>query len=340
MNKQVETIRILFVDDHQETLDTYEESIKEENDSLQEESIQYKAYKALTYEEALDILDENRIDIAVIDLDLGSEFTGEDITKYILERYSIPIFIATGNPTNFDNELIRPMVKVLNRDNMSLFDEIKKQMQSKLVRFFSKNNGFLERQIVEFFWEHMSKNLPYWEQYAIDEIDLVLLRHTTACLNEKLYVNNSGEKYFNKYHPGEMYIYPFIKGRHHTGDIVKKNDDFFIILTPSCDIVNDKNDYYILARIINYNNNNNSNKIPERFYPIKNFAKIFEVDNKDKEILKPSICFQGLISVKKEEISDYARVASISYPFLKDIIAKFSRYYARQGSPEIIEEFR
>ncbi|EAL5481057.1 hypothetical protein DQ699_09220, partial [Campylobacter jejuni] len=73
---------------------------------------------------------------------------------------------------------------------------------------------------------------------------------------------------------------------------------------------------------------------------IKNFAKIFEVDNKDKEILKPSICFQGLISVKKEEISDYARVASISYPFLKDIIAKFSRYYARQGSPEIIEELK
>lgn len=74
MNKQVETIKILFVDDNQETLDSYEESIKVENDSLQEESMQYKAYKALTHEKALDILDENRIDIAVIDLDLGSEF--------------------------------------------------------------------------------------------------------------------------------------------------------------------------------------------------------------------------------------------------------------------------
>lgn len=334
MNKQVETIRILFVDDNQETLDSYEESIKVENDSLQEESMQYKAYKALTYEKALDILDENRIDIAVIDLDLGSEFTGEDITKYILKRYSIPIFIATGKPADFDSKLIGPMVKVLNRDDMSLLNEIKKQMQSKLVRFFSKNNGFLEQQIVEFFWDHMSKNLPYWDQYTIDEIDLVLLRHTTACLNEKLYVSNSSGKYFNKYHPGEMYIYPFIKDKHHTGDIVKKNDDFFIILTPSCDIVNNKNDYHVLARIIN----NDSEK--ESFYPIKNFAKIFEVDNKDKEILKPSIYFQDLISVKKEEISDYVRVASISYPFLKDIIARFSRYYARQGSPEIIEELK
>ncbi|EJI5143881.1 hypothetical protein NFA74_001974, partial [Campylobacter coli] len=70
------------------------------------------------------------------------------------------------------------------------------------------------------------------------------------------------------------------------------------------------------------------------------FEIIFLNNGLDKEILEPSICFQGLISVKKEEISDYARVASISYPFLKDIIAKFSRYYARQGSPEIIEELK
>lgn len=331
MNKQVKTIRILFVDDNQETLDTYEESIKVENDNLLDELMQYKIYKALSYEEALDILDEIRIDIAVIDLDLGSKFTGEDITKYILKRYSIPIFIATGKPADFNSKLIGPMVKVFNRDDISLFDEIKKQMQSKLVRFFSKNNGFLEQQIVEFFWDHMSKNLPYWEQYAIDEIDLVLLRHTTACLNEKLYVNNSSKKYFNKYHPGEMYIYPTIKDKHHTGDIVKKNDDFFIILTPSCDIANNKNDYYVLVRIIN----NNSTK--ECFYSIKNFAKIFEVDNKDKEILEPSIYFQDLISVKKEEIIEYHRVASISYPFLKDVIARFSRYYARQGRPDFIE---
>ncbi|EIC6429566.1 hypothetical protein LAH54_001771 [Campylobacter jejuni] len=176
----------------------------------------------------------------------------------------------------------------------------------------------------------MSKNLPYWDQYTIDEIDLVLLRHTTACLNEKLYVSNSNGKYFNEYHPGEMYIYPTIKDRHHTGDIVKKNDDFFIILTPSCDIVNNKYDYYVLARIIN------SSCTKESFYPIENFAKIF--NNKDKEILEPSICFQDLISVKKEEITEYHRIASISYPFLKDIIARFSRYYARQGRPKIIKK--
>lgn len=107
---------------------------------------------------------------------------------------------------------------------------------------------------------------------------------------------------------------------------------FFIILTPSCDIVNNKYDYYVLARIIN------SNSTKESFYPIKNFAKIFEVNNKDKEILEPSIYFQDLISVKKEEITEYHRVASISYPFLKDIVARFSRYYARQGRPEIIKK--
>lgn len=323
-------IRILYVDDDPKILDAFKESVEEENKASQDDLIQYEMYEAHSYEEALDRLNEIRIDVAVIDLDLKDKFNGEDIAKYISKHYRIPIFIATGTPNAFNSELGQ-MVNVLNRDDSDLFDKIKKQMQSRLVRFFSKNNGFLERQIVDFFWEHVSKNLEYWEKCD----DLILLRHTTACLNEKLYVSDSDEKYFNEYHPGEMYIYPPIKDIYHTGDIVKKDDDFFVILNPSCDLVNKKFEYYILARIVH--KEFNGNKPKECFYPIVTFAKIFEVENKNKEILKPHIYFQDLTSVKKEGIFDYNRVASISYPFLKDIIAKFSGYYARQGSPEILK---
>lgn len=34
---------------------------------------------------------------------------------------------------------------------------------------------------------------------------------------------------------------------------VKKNDDFSVILNPSCDLVNEKFEYYILAKIIDDN---------------------------------------------------------------------------------------
>jgi len=39
--------------------------------------------------------------------------------------------------------------------------------------------------------------------------------------------------------------------------------------------------------------------------------------------------------INPEELTTYDRVASVDEPFLKDIIARFTSYYARQGSPNL-----
>jgi hypothetical protein len=47
------------------------------------------------------------------------------------------------------------------------------------------------------------------------------------------------------------------------------------------------------------------------------------------------INFQRLSSIKiKEFNTDFTRVASINSNFTKDIVARFSYYYSRQGSPD------
>ena len=40
--------------------------------------------------------------------------------------------------------------------------------------------------------------------------------------------------------------------------------------------------------------------------------------------------------LEKENIKEYTPIASISSIFLKDIIARFSAYYARQGQPNLM----
>jgi hypothetical protein len=39
---------------------------------------------------------------------------------------------------------------------------------------------------------------------------------------------------------------------------------------------------------------------------------------------------------REKYIKEYKRIASIASPFLKDIIARFSAYYARQGQPNFL----
>lgn len=46
--------------------------------------------------------------------------------------------------------------------------------------------------------------------------------------------------------------------------------------------------------------------------------------------------FQRYLTNRETFIVDFERIASISSPFLKDIIAKFSAYYARQGQPNLL----
>ena len=41
------------------------------------------------------------------------------------------------------------------------------------------------------------------------------------------------------------------------------------------------------------------------------------------------------IKGREENISNYERIASISSPFLKDVISRYSLYYARQGQPNL-----
>ena len=48
-----------------------------------------------------------------------------------------------------------------------------------------------------------------------------------------------------------MYIIPPIKKHYHTGDIIEKDDELFIILNPACDIVNQGNlEFYLVAKLI------------------------------------------------------------------------------------------
>ena len=50
------------------------------------------------------------------------------------------------------------------------------------------------------------------------------------------------------------------------------------------------------------------------------------------------IDFQDINRINSGQLDGYDRVASIDGPFLKDIISRFTSYYARQGSPDLDED--
>jgi len=216
--------------------------------------------------------------------------------------------------------------------------------------------GIIEETLHKVFWENIADSMEYWKKEVEDKdkIEKVLSRHILAHLAESLKLTVEGD--FEKCHPAEVYIIPPVKKDFFTGDILKDKDsgEYFLILTPACDMElrkqGDNNikrnaDKIILSKLIKFS------QVPEVSEYIKNQSKEKKKDvekymknKKGRYHYLPSfgiqipgflIDFQDINQIDQEELASYDRVASIDEPFLKDIIARFTSYYARQGSPDL-----
>lgn len=361
-------IKLLIIDDDQEVLDEFSKSVDRFNRDIEECKI--KTYKEKSLAEADKILKYYKLDVAIVDLNLQENQSdskvynsdGNRVVEKVIENLRIPIYILTGEPAKLEPQYknknhITILIKG-EKTYSELLQELYERLSLKTIDYFSRD-GYLEKEINNFYWNNLQKTLDTWNNVAQehpDKIDKILSRHTVACLNEKFYVNgNIG--CFDEYHPGEMYIIPPIKQHYHTGDIVSKNDELFIILNPACDIVNKINlDFYVLVRIIDFSS---LPKLQEKikkesapdtyFYDSlnkdgKNCYNDYKANKKDRfhflakfdKLNEQLIDFQQVVNVAEEEIAQYDRIASMSSPFLKDIIARFSLYYARQGQPNLL----
>ncbi|MBP9495021.1 MAG: hypothetical protein KBE81_07830 [Erysipelatoclostridium sp.] len=359
-------IKLLIVDDDINAIKSIKSTIRS-YERQADKLITYRVYKAQNLANAVKKIKYYKIDTAIIDLNLDPNVSdntdGNNIIHEFINQSRIPIFVVSGTPeklaSDFENN---NLIKVFTRDhdvNEKIIEiEIPRIMLSKTIEYFARD-GYLEKEINDFYWNHLQSTLNAWDTVAnsnSSDIDKILSRHTVACLNEKLYVNgNIG--HFDRYHPGEMYIIPPIKQHYHTGDIISKDGELFIILNPACDIVNKINlDFYILVRIVDFSS---LPKLQEKikreaspdayFYDKlnkegKNCYTDCKANKKDRfhflakfdNINEQLIDFQQIMNVTEEEVTQYGRIASISSPFLKDIIARFSLYYARQGQPNLL----
>lgn len=378
-------IKLLIVDDDDDVIEEFKNSIEMYN--RDNDNIKYKPYVANNLDEAKEKLETYIIDTAIIDINLNNSsgddnVDGNSVIEEILKYFRMPIFVVSGTPDKLDDSLKNNvMIKRYTREvdtNQKLFEtDIPNSIKSSTLKYFSRN-GYLEKEIAKIYWEYLSQTIEYWEQvteeFSQEEIDKILSRHTLSCLNEKLYVNGNIGR-FDEYHFGEMYIKPPIKQHYHTGDIVKKDEEYFIILNPACDIVNidinkpykSKLIFYILAKIIsisqiskiqhcNKDKNKNIQEIKKNsgggsYHFLPMFADIFPQDSDGYVIDFQNLQMVQLgldlnqtynnieqyIKAREQFIVKYERVASIASPFLKDIIARFSHYYARQGQPKFME---
>ena len=357
----MQEIKILIVEDDESVYkDIYKRNIELFNKENRE--FQINGIWLQQKDKAISALKDpvNIFDGAIVDLDLmgtgGTDTSGNEVIREIKENLRFPIFVITGTPHNIASELNIPnfIFNVYERDNVDVYEILNKFKLIKVTGILNllNRNGKIEELIQNIFWNHISTSLDGWifdDKRNPDEKEDSLLRYTILHMLE--YLDE------NKVHPSEFYITRPIKTLLSTGDLVKRGDYRYVVLTPSCDFVfrpnGDRNVRNVfLLKII---------ELPDHFSTLNESIQKGEISNSLKENLKKIITnnkpyyhfipkhneinagiidFQDKFSMPIEEIeieienNEVDRFATITLPFLKDLIERYSSYYARQGSPD------
>jgi CheY-like chemotaxis protein len=356
----MQLLRILIVEDDQSKRDDYSRFIKAYNLDNKEQNIE--EVFGVDKDDAIAKLQDskNNYDGAIVDLDLmgsgGTDNSGNEVIKEIKENLRFPIFVITGTPHHISEELNVPnsIFGVFERDEVDLDNIFNRFCLIKGTGILNllNRNGRVEELIQNIFWNHISTSLDSW---VLDEIrkpeekEDSLLRYTILHMLEYLDENNV--------HPSEFYITRPVKKQLSTGDLIYWNGIRYVILTPACDFVfRPKGDRNVrnafLLKII---------ELTDHFLNLEESIQKGEISSNLKEKLEKVITnnkpyyhfipkhntikggiidFQDKLSIPIEEIeakiktTEIDRFATISLPFLKDLIERYSSYYARQGSPD------
>ena len=153
----------------------------------------------------------------------------------------------------------------------------------------------------------------------------------------------------SKVHPMVMYVVPTMGPHPLAGDIVSEVVDdkevHWLILTPSCDFAQTKADHVTLAKCEPLVDRDEFKKWSQTksASSIQRLEGLIEDRGSDRFKFLPSaffipdlvVDFQQLRSVACASLKDFKQIATLDSPFAEAVLARFSRYFNRLGTPDI-----
>lgn len=307
-------------------------------------------------DEAQTALNTSFYDGAIIDMRLAkSGNEGNMVISQIRDGLKrIPVVIMTGTPDVAETDNL-PLVNICKKGDVSYRDIIHElyEIYSTGLTKIMGGKGEIEKFLSRIFIDNLLPQRGSWTVYGSDDKDRTekaLLRHTLNHL--MLLLDND----IDKCYPEEMYIYPPTSSRLNTGCIVKKQDSeqHFIVMNPACDLAERNGggcntDRALLVEIqklsdifpgFNFEDLSKSNQ--------KELDKIYRNNKSGYFHWLPKVAFFNGGAINFRIISTHTEteldtkfsksLIQISPAFVKDIISRFSSYYARQGQPDIDHE--
>ena len=367
---------MLVVEDEDRMITLLNDALEDWNAANKNGARCFEAITAKNPESAAQELDTRKIDCALVDLrlppDEASEKTdasnGNTLATRLLQEIGIPVAIISGHSGDADRSLVDGITV---RAFQKADDGYEKAVdwlgcQWELMDALRAVRRRLEQSTAEVFARRI---WPNWSQMAaaIDQdnerLAIAIARQYASHTAELL-----GQDASCDWHPYENFIVPsYIADRAHTGDIFHLDEVKWIVLTPQCDMATGKVQNVLLAecafgsegwserqrdqwdenlRELRAATSNNKRKKPAKL--LRDFVNqnlpasvhfLPPIPGSQEPIL---VQFSKIRTIPLVELNKQltTRVASVSPPFLSNLVQRFGAFISRTGQPNIgVEHF-
>ncbi len=352
----MEEIKVLFIEDEENSTELFWDEINEFNETNTEININPTIKKEIDIEVFEKILDW--VDFIITDLRLLDWQDGNEIIKIIKNKNIVPLYVVTWHKWDLEDIDETNFYKIYFKWEENVYEKVLndilhlyKTWITKVIWKHWKVNEILNKLI----WNGGLDNIREWERFNnLEKAEKSLGRYILSHIHHELSWD------YEDFHPEEVYLKNMWDNKYVTWTILEKDWNYFIILTPACDIAQDRCDYFLVTEIesnVNLDEFKKSLKKAidklhkcldedcknKKLNNIKKSLDNYKSSNSKKDKFLPKstlfvgwyIRFDRLHKINLSEIKSYKILCYVSEHFLADIIADFWYYYSRQWQPNL-----
>lgn len=304
-------------------------------------------------DEAKDYLKSTGCDAAIIDIRLsssGDQDEGYTVIDEIKNNYRIPVAVMTGTPA--DEGRLQRGIKIYIKGTHT-YEDILKDLQGTLstgIYNVFRHKGTIEKKMDDIFWNSLFPKMGMWKEIYSqkkEDTEKIILRY--AILRMQELIDNDRPNYVT----AEMYIDSPDDEPLKTGSIIKskETDEYCIVLSPPCDLALHDGGFKtenIMLCSIDEENSVNIKSLNGAKKDAKQKTQIIDTIKNNYTAYYhwlPYVCdifeggyinFRKIQSIAPNKIGSKFEKQNVRVQdfFVKDILARFSSYYARQGQPD------
>ncbi len=335
----------LLIEDSAEDASSFLDTIKRLNIAAEEEL--YHLDVAKTYAAGLKSI-SGKLNGIIVDIKLDGDHSGNEIIREIVGRFRVPVAIFTGTPDTEQND--SSPIRVYKKGEAGHEEILKELCAVSDTGLFNVlgGTGIIENVMTQIFWKNLYPQINLWKEKRAQgiETEKVLLRYAISHIQEL--IDDEVPAYVTE----EMYINPPISQDIKTGSIFQSSTDglFCIVLSPPCDLVKHdgrfKTDRILVCEIDNQNTvytamaskgqNKGGIKRDIQNAIKNNYTDYYHWLPQNTLFEGGYINFRKVITYPPEKfVEEYGRPkVKVQEYFVKNILNRFSAYYARQGQPD------